>query len=135
MHGTTFGGGPLACAVALSVLETIEKEKLLEHVNEMGEYFRKQIAKLDEKHACVTDVRGIGLMVGVELDDAEKAKAVVKGMMERGIIINRTHDTTLRFLPPFIIKKKHVDEVVNALDEVLTAVAKPALKAMKARAS
>ncbi len=127
MHGTTFGGGPLACAVALTYLETLEKEKLLKHVNEVGAYFREQLSRLDQKHASITDIRAVGLMVGVELDDANLAKAVVKAMLDRGIIINRTHDTTLRFLPPFIVTRKHIDQVVQALDAVLSSsTSKPA---------
>lgn len=121
MHGTTFGGGPLACAVALVFLETLEREKLLRHVNEVGKYFHEQLSKLDKNYACIKDVRAVGLMVGLELETADLAKAVVKAMLERGIIINRTHETTLRFLPPYIVTRKHIDQVVQALDEVLSS--------------
>jgi acetylornithine/N-succinyldiaminopimelate aminotransferase len=123
MHGTTFGGGPLACAAAVEFLNVIEKEKLLKHTQQVGEYFLEQLRKLDARHSCIADVRGVGLMVGVELDSPEVAKQVVKEMLARKIIINRTHETTLRFLPPFIVTRKQVDEVVKALDEVLTSCA------------
>ncbi len=123
MHGTTFGGGPLACAVALTYLETLEKEKLLAHVTKVGSYFLEQLHLLDAKHTCIQDVRGVGLMVGVEVDSADLAKSVVRQMMERGIIINRTHETTLRFLPPFIVTEQHIDKVVKALDAVLSSCA------------
>ena len=126
MHGTTFGGGPLACAAAVEFLNVIEKQKLLKHTQQLGGYFLEQLRKLDARHACIADVRGVGLMIGVELDSAEVAKAVVKEMLARKIIINRTHETTLRFLPPFIVTKKQVDEVVKALDQVLTACASAA---------
>ncbi len=119
MHGTTFGGGPLACAVAVAVLETLEHERLLEHVTKLGDYFKLRLAALDRKHACIADIRGMGLMVGVELDSADLAKAVVEQLLEKGIIINRTHDVVLRFLPPYIIAEKHVDRVVKALDAAL----------------
>lgn len=120
MHGTTFGGGPLACSVAIAFLETLEKEKLLTHVSEVGDYFLAQLKALDAKHACIQDVRGIGLMVAVELASADLAKDVVRQMLERGIIINRTHETTLRFLPPYIVTRQHIDKVVKALDAVLS---------------
>jgi acetylornithine/N-succinyldiaminopimelate aminotransferase len=107
----------LACAVAIEFLR--EEQKLLKHVGAMGEYFQAALRGLDRKHRSILDVRGAGLMQAVELDSADLAKAVVKKLLEAGIIINRTHDTVLRFLPPYIIGKKHVDEVVAALDGAL----------------
>jgi acetylornithine aminotransferase/acetylornithine/N-succinyldiaminopimelate aminotransferase len=121
LHGTTFGGGPLACAVALQFLKTLEQEHLLKHVVEVGEYFRERLQQLDAKYPEIQDVRGIGLMLGMELNSADLAKQVVKEMLARKIVINRTHDTTLRFLPPFIIERKHVDQVVQALDSILSS--------------
>jgi acetylornithine/N-succinyldiaminopimelate aminotransferase len=121
MHGTTFGGGPLACAVAVTVLEVLEREHMLEYVVEVGNYFQHQLNALKAKHASVVTVRGMGLMVAAELNSAELAKTAVRQMLEKGIIINRTHETVLRFLPPFVIGKEHVDQVVAALDEILSA--------------
>jgi acetylornithine aminotransferase/acetylornithine/N-succinyldiaminopimelate aminotransferase len=121
MHGTTFGGGPLACAVAIAVIDTIKKEHLLQHIQETGDYFREQLAKLAARHDCIVDIRGIGLMLGVELNSAELAKQVTSQLMERRIIINRTSETVLRFLPPFILERKHVDTTIQALDETITA--------------
>jgi acetylornithine aminotransferase/acetylornithine/N-succinyldiaminopimelate aminotransferase len=120
MHGTTFGGGPLACAVALAVIDTIEREHLLEHVTTVGTYFREQLARLAKKHEAIVDVRGLGLMLAVELDSADLAKHVLSEMMKLHILINRTSETVLRFLPPFILQKEHVDQAVAALDEILT---------------
>ena len=117
MHGTTFGGGPLACAVAIEFLR--EEKKLLTHVRTVGEYFRAGLEALDKKHKSILDVRGVGLMQAVELDSPELAKAVAKQLLHEGIIINRTHETVLRFLPPYVILKKHVDQVVKALDAAL----------------
>lgn len=117
MHGTTFGGGPLACAVAIEFLR--HEKKLLTHVREMGDYFRASLSGLDEKHKSVVDVRGAGLMLALELDDAELAKAVTRQLLQKGIIINRTHETVLRFLPPYVIQKTHVDQVISALDAAL----------------
>jgi acetylornithine aminotransferase/acetylornithine/N-succinyldiaminopimelate aminotransferase len=117
MHGTTFGGGPLACAVAIKFLK--EEKKLLKHVRQAGEYFQAALQELDKKHGTIQDVRGVGLMLALELDSAELAKAVTRELLKKGIIINRTHETVLRFLPPYVIKKKHVDQVVKALDAAL----------------
>jgi acetylornithine aminotransferase/acetylornithine/N-succinyldiaminopimelate aminotransferase len=119
MHGTTFGGGPLACAVAIAVIDTIEREGLLEHVVEVGNYFQNQLKGLASKHGAIVDVRGKGLMLAAELDSADLAKLVVKEMLQRKILINCTSDTVLRFLPPFILQKEHVDQAIAALDEIL----------------
>lgn len=120
MHGTTFGGGPLACAVALAVIDTIEQDHLLEYVTEIGTYFRNQLTALADRHACITEVRGLGLMLALQLDSADLAKQVVAGMLARRILINRTSETVLRFLPPYILKKQHIDEAVAALDEIFS---------------
>ena len=120
MHGTTFGGGPLACAVAIAVIDAIEKEGLLKQASEVGDYFQEQLRGLAKKHECIKDVRGKGLMLAAELDNAELAKETVGELLKRRIVINCTSDTVLRFLPPFILERKHVDEAIKALDEVLT---------------
>jgi acetylornithine/N-succinyldiaminopimelate aminotransferase len=117
MHGTTFGGGPLACAVAIEFLRVLEE--LLDHVREIGSHFQGQLAALKAKHDCIRDIRGMGLMLAMELDSADMAKAVVTTLLAKRILINRTHETVLRFLPPYIIQEKHVDEVIRALDSAL----------------
>jgi acetylornithine aminotransferase/acetylornithine/N-succinyldiaminopimelate aminotransferase len=117
MHGTTFGGGPLACAVAIEFLRVLEE--LLDHVREIGSYFQGQLAALKVRHDCIRDVRGMGLMLAMELDSADTAKTVVSTLLAKRILINRTHETVLRFLPPYIIQEKHVDEVIRALDSAL----------------
>jgi acetylornithine/N-succinyldiaminopimelate aminotransferase len=121
MHGTTFGGGPLACAVAIEFLRTLDG--LLDHISEVGDYFRARLEDMRTKHVCIQEIRGLGLMLGMELDSADTSKAVVQQLLQKGILINRTQDTVLRFLPPYIIQKKHVDEVVRALDSALYASA------------
>ena len=120
MHGTTFGGGPLACAVAIAVIDTIDREGLLEHVSEVGDYFQDQLRGLATKHDAIVDVRGKGLMVAAELDSADLGKTTVREMLKRRILINCTSDTVLRFLPPYILEKRHVDEAIAALDEIFT---------------
>jgi acetylornithine aminotransferase/acetylornithine/N-succinyldiaminopimelate aminotransferase len=121
MHGTTFGGGPLACAVATAVIDTMQRENLLEHIEEVGGFFKARLEELKAKHDCVMEVRGLGLMLGIELNSAELAKRVAAQMMERRIIINRTSETVLRFLPPYILEKKHIELAIDALDEILKA--------------
>ena len=123
MHGTTFGGGPLACAVALEVINVLERGKYLKQNAEKGSRFLAQLKQLDARQPCITDVRGAGLMVGVELDNPNLAKAIVGKLMERGIIINRTHERVLRFLPPFIITERELSTLVNELDKALTELA------------
>jgi acetylornithine aminotransferase/acetylornithine/N-succinyldiaminopimelate aminotransferase len=130
LHGTTFGGGPLACAVAIEFLHA--ERKLLKHVRALGEYFHAALKALDKKHKSIQDVRGAGLMQAVELDSPELAKAVTKQLLQEGIIINRTHETVLRFLPPYVIQKKHVDQVVKALDAALHKNAESTQKEKKA---
>jgi acetylornithine/N-succinyldiaminopimelate aminotransferase len=121
MHGTTFGGGPLACAVAIAVIDTIKRENLLEHIHNVGEFFHEELSKLAARHDCIVDVRGIGLMLGAELNSADLAKRVAAQLMERHIIVNRTSETVLRFLPPFILERKHVEIAIKALDEIVSA--------------
>lgn len=123
MHGTTFGGGPLACAVAIAVIDTIEKDGLLDRAAHVGLYFQEQLRTLAQRHDCILNVRGKGLMIAAELDSAQLAKQVVAEMLARRILINCTSDTVLRFLPPYILEKVHVDTAIAALDEILTQLA------------
>jgi acetylornithine/N-succinyldiaminopimelate aminotransferase len=120
MHGTTFGGGPLACAVATAFVDHMEKENIMAHVAETGEYFQQQLHALSKKHACITDVRGKGLMVALELCSAPLGKLAVTELLKKHIVINCTSDTVLRFLPPFIFQHEHVDKVIAKLDEFFT---------------
>jgi len=120
MHGTTFGGGPLACAVAIAVIDYIEKENLLAHVTEVGDYFQSRLRDLARHHPAIIDVRGKGLMIAAELDSADLAKLTVAEMLKRRVLINCTSDTVLRFLPPYILESAHVDTAIAALDEIFT---------------
>ena len=119
LHGTTFGGGPLACAVAIEFLHQVQG--LLKHIKGLGDYFRERLEDLAAKHSSIREIRGMGLMLGVEIDSAETAKSAVQQLLDHGILINRTHETVLRFLPPYVIQKKHVDKVMRALDSALAA--------------
>jgi acetylornithine aminotransferase/acetylornithine/N-succinyldiaminopimelate aminotransferase len=120
-HGTTFGGGPLACAVAIAVVDEIENKGLLAHATKIGEYFKAALRKLSQKHKIIVDVRGEGLILGAELNSAALAKQTVAEMLKRKIVINCTSETVLRFLPPYILEQAHVDQAIAALDAIFTA--------------
>ena len=120
MHGTTFGGGPLITAVASAVIDAMRQDNLLDHVRDVGAYFIERLNWLATKHTSIVDVRGRGLMLGLELQSADHATAVAAAMLGRRIIINRTSETVLRFLPPYILQRVHVDQAIEALDDILT---------------
>jgi acetylornithine/N-succinyldiaminopimelate aminotransferase len=120
LHGTTFGGGPLACAVAIAVIRAIEQEGLLTNIQQTGAYFKHQLHDLAAKHESVVDVRGMGLMLAMEMESTDLAKRIVAKMLERRILINRTSETVLRFLPPYIVGREHVDLAFQALNDILT---------------
>ena len=122
MHGTTFGGGPLVCAAALEFLKTIEEENLLENIRSRGLEIREGLAALAKKFGIVREIRGEGLMVGVELS-VEGAPFVTEAM-NRGLLINCTHDHTLRFLPPFIVTRAQVREFLGTLELVFATVSR-----------
>ncbi|MEM2866165.1 MAG: aspartate aminotransferase family protein [Candidatus Hadarchaeales archaeon] len=118
-HGATFGGNPLACTAALAVIRALKKRKLVRRAERMGEYFMRGLKELEEDHPCVREVRGKGLMLGMELDKGERAEEVVRGALEEGFLINATAGNVLRFLPPLIVEEPHVDALISTLDELL----------------
>jgi predicted acetylornithine/succinylornithine family transaminase len=118
MHGTTFGGGPLACRVALEFLDILDE--LLPHIREVGGYFHVKLNELARKHGFVKEVRGFGLMLGVEL--AVPGKQLVLDAMKEGLLMNCTHDTVLRFLPPYNVTEKEIDKAVKVLGKLFTKV-------------
>ena len=118
MHGTTFGGGPLACRVSLEFLDILDE--LLPAVQRVGGYFKDSLEALAREHSFVREVRGCGLMLGVELAIPDK-RFVLEAMAE-GMLINCTHDTVLRFLPPYIITEKEVDRAVRILRKLFRKV-------------
>ncbi len=121
MHGSTFGGGPLACRVALEFLAVLKDEKILQNTRKMGTYFKKRLEQLQKKHSMILSVRGRGLMLAVELDRPSKP-IVIRGL-ERGLILNSTHETVIRFLPPLIVDKKLIDQACKILDSLFTEAA------------
>ena len=118
MHGTTFGGGPLACRVGLEFFQILEE--LLPAIQRVGGYFHVMLNELARKHAFVKEVRGFGLMLGVEL--TIPGKQLVLDAMSEGLLINCTHDTVLRFLPPYIVTEKEVDQALKILGKLFAKV-------------
>jgi predicted acetylornithine/succinylornithine family transaminase len=118
MHGTTFGGGPLACRVSLEFLDILDE--LLPAIRRVGGYFKDSLEALARQHSFVREVRGCGLMLGVDL--AIPGKQFVLDAMAEGMLINCTHDTVLRFLPPYIITEKEVDRAVRILRKLFRKV-------------
>jgi acetylornithine/LysW-gamma-L-lysine aminotransferase len=117
LHSSTFGGNPLACATALTVIDVLQSQRLPEHAAEMGNYFMDRLRAL--KVSKVREVRGLGLMVGMELK--EKVAPHLRGLMERGVIALAAGVTVLRFLPPLTITQEEIDTVVTQVAEVLQA--------------
>jgi len=115
-HTSTFGGNPIACAAALATLEVIEKEKLAEKAGTLGNYFMEGLKAL--KSDKVREVRGLGLMIGIELK--EKAGPYVQALMEKGVIVLLAGANVIRLLPPLVITKKEIDQALKALQEVLS---------------
>ena len=113
-HGSTFGGNPLACAVSIAALDVIIDENLPEHSNELGEYFKSELQKIN--HPAIKEVRGRGLFIGVELHDS--ARPFCEALKEKGLLCKETHDTVIRFAPPLIITKEEIDEALNRIRSV-----------------
>ena len=122
MHGSTFGGGPLACRVALEFFDILDE--LLPSIRELGLYFRKRLEEMQKSYTFIKEVRGQGLMIGVEL--TIPGKQLVLDAIELGLLMNCTHDTVLRFLPPYIITEKEIDRCIGILKKVFKAAARRA---------
>ncbi|MFI5114366.1 MAG: aspartate aminotransferase family protein [Terriglobales bacterium] len=116
-HGTTFGGGPLACRVGLEYLAIVEEERLLENVAKVGGYLRLQFQELVRKYAAAREVRGRGFIQGLVLE--VPARPMVEQALAEGVLFNVTQDTVLRFLPPFLLEAKHVDKGIRVLKKLL----------------
>jgi acetylornithine/succinyldiaminopimelate/putrescine aminotransferase len=116
-HGSTFGGGPLACRVALEFLAIVEEEKLLENVNKVGAYLRHSLQEIVEKRSAAREVRGRGFIQGIQLEIP--ARPIVDAGLAEGVLFNATQDTVVRFLPPFLLEEKHVDKGIRVLKKLL----------------
>jgi acetylornithine aminotransferase len=116
-HATTFGGTPLVTAVAGAVLRSLLNDGWIDNCFKMGEYFRGRLMDLKNKHDIIRDIRGLGLLIGMELD--REGAPVVKSCIEKGFLVNCAQDKVLRFIPPLTVTKEEIDSLVNALDDIL----------------
>ncbi len=129
-HGTTFGGGPLACRIALEYLAIIEEEHMLEQVRRVGGYLTSKLQELVGKFSIATEARGVGMIQALQL--TVPGKPVLEGAMNDGLLVNVTQDTVVRMLPPFLLQEKHVDAGIRILKRQLYAAQKAARRARKA---
>ena len=120
-HGSTFGGYPLACSAGLAVLKTMLDEDLPANAEKMGRNFMDELKKLSGKHGIISEIRGIGLMIGIQLAQ-DKAAAVKTKLFENGWLVGSVGASVIRLLPPLIITKEDIDAFAKALDEVLMSL-------------
>ena len=116
-HASTFGGTPLVTAASLCVMKTLDQENIIGHCAEVGQYFKERLLELKRRHDSVVDVRGLGLLLGMELNT--DGLALVQACMEKGFVINCVQGNTLRFVPPLIVQKVEIDQLIHCLDEIL----------------
>jgi acetylornithine/N-succinyldiaminopimelate aminotransferase len=116
-HATTFGGNALVCAAAIAVIEAIEEENLLENADQLGRYTMDKLEQLKQKHSIIDSIRGVGLMIGIQLNGS--GVEIVNKCLEKGLRINCTQGTVLRFMVPMIATKEQVDQAIEILDGVL----------------
>ena len=120
-HGSTFGGNPLAAAVGLAALQLLVRDGLAQQAQARGDHLQRRLRELG--HVAITDVRGRGLLVGIEIDPAfTSARKVCEALMEQGVLSKDTHDTVVRFAPPLVITEAQIDEAVDALARALRSL-------------
>jgi acetylornithine/N-succinyldiaminopimelate aminotransferase len=115
-HATTFGGTPIVTAAALGVVKTMEAENIVAHSAHIGSYFKKKLQLLQKKHPVIEDIRGLGLLIGMELKI--KGDVVVTACLEKGFLVNCIQESVLRFAPPLIVQKTDIDALVDCLDQI-----------------
>lgn len=120
-HGSTFGGNPLACNTGYAVLSTIINDKLCDNSAKMGEYLINKITELSGKHSIISEVRGKGLMVGIQLNEP-KAMSIKLKCMENGYLVGTVGDDIIRLLPPLIVSKEDIDSLIDAIDKILSEI-------------
>lgn len=119
-HASTFGGNPLATAAAVATMQTILDQKLADNAAKQGEYFYQQLSQLKKKYSFITEIRGKGLLLGIQLD--REGKPFVVKCAEKGLLINCAAEKVLRFLPPLIVNQQHIDMAITILDQVFAEV-------------
>jgi acetylornithine/N-succinyldiaminopimelate aminotransferase len=119
-HASTFGGGPVICKAATAVLQAIQKEKLLKNAQVTGEYLFVKLNELKNKHKIIKEVRGLGLMAGVELH--APGREIVEECVKNGLLINCTHENVLRLMPALDVTKKEIDKAINILGTALSLI-------------
>ncbi len=117
-HASTFGGNCLACAAGIATIEAIEQDNLLQQAAEIGRYAQDKLRSLKDKHAIIDHVRGIGLMIGIQLTGP--GAAIVSRCLAKGLRINCTHDSVIRFMPPMVVTKEQIDQAIDIFDSVLS---------------
>jgi acetylornithine/N-succinyldiaminopimelate aminotransferase len=120
-HAATFGGNALSTSAGVATLETIEEEQLLENCTQLSQYFIEQLELLKAQFPCIQEIRGVGFMLALELD--QPAKPFLDKCLDKGLIINVVQENILRILPPLTVKKKHIDEAVAILTQTLEELA------------
>lgn len=118
-HGSTFGGNPLSCAAANATLGVLEQEKLIEHARSEGEWLAARLRELATRHSCITEVRGMGLMIGIELKS--ESKPILQAAQARGLLVLGAGETVVRLLPPLNTPRADLEKALSILDEVLPA--------------
>ncbi|NLY42696.1 MAG: acetylornithine transaminase [Clostridiaceae bacterium] len=118
-HGSTFGGNPFACTAGIAVIDILLNEGLVENARKTGQYFMEQLTQLKNKYKAISEVRGKGLMIGMEFNNND-AKMIAKKLFEKGFLVGCIGTEILRFLPPLIVTKQDIDALINALDKVLS---------------
>ena len=123
-HGGTFGGNPVCCAAAIATIDVIQKEKLVQKAQKLGAYLRSKLKALEGKHPLIKDVRGFGLMIGVDFKDPDLVKKIMNYCLEHGLVLIPTgaSGTVFRFVPPLIVKKKEIDRALKIFEQALKHV-------------
>jgi acetylornithine/succinyldiaminopimelate/putrescine aminotransferase len=117
MHASTFGGNPVVCAASCAVLDTIKKEGLLAKALSNGKYFSRKLSDLKKKHAVISEVRGMGMMIGVELKT--EGKEIAAACLKKGLLTNCTAEKVIRFLPPLIVTREQIDKALRIFESVI----------------
>ena len=117
-HSSTFGGNPISCAAGIAALKSLTEDGLIENSEKMGKVFREGLEKLKEKHTMIREIRGKGLMIGIEMKF--EVKDILMGLIREGVLMLYSGRNILRILPPLVISKEDITKVLHALDTILT---------------